>query len=552
MNPKWVQRLLFFIDPKLRSFDKDLFKYVTQDIEEKGIFWTDDLSLVQRDLILPCTFILSSDTSLEPEIQSNDKTLVFGDSNMSIFGRRDFPGDNHVINSSQDWKRFNASIAGIYHKDFQEAAKHVFEESLSLFKMMVKRGNAFDFTEDTEKYSRFEEQVFGLLNLEQVKDALPKLSKELGAATFFLKEGPSCYGRGLKTLPLKGKLDLYLCWKGEASESMALRIYSVIEDVLSREESEEEGAGSFEDMQIILSELPMPLALFDRNSELVLHNPKFINLNLSAKSALNFEDDEQFSHGGELYRAKRIPLTESGFLLFTFIPVKEFLGESASPSSEELGIISSSIAHELNNPLGGVSGALDVLMLDEHPSETLQSLKDMKAGVLRCKKLVETFLGFSKIEANKQKAQSAYSIQACLDSAMELIRFRLIENNMSVEVHFEAIEGFAPEFNPHVMSMTFYLILGDLLTGFGHQKLIAGDRSACLQLKFIEERRSLSFASYNSSNSSNSSNLSSESLELGEEFLKSKLLGHLLDIQHLKVVSGKAESGESRTILAHG
>ena len=70
--------------------------------------------------------------------------------------------------------------------------------------------------------------------------------------------------------------------------------------------------------------------------------------------------------------------------------------------------------------------------------------------------------------------------------------------------------------------MTLYLMLGDLLTNFGHQKLVANDRSATFDFEVVERETSLEIKTKGS-------------LKLGEDFLSSKLLNHLLDIQGLSV-----------------
>ena len=64
-----------------------------------------------------------------------------------------------------------------------------------------------------------------------------------------------------------------------------------------------------------------------------------------------------------------------------------------SVSSEELGIISSSIAHELNNPLGGILAGLSVLLLEDLEMENRLSLEEMKRGTERCRQLINIFLG---------------------------------------------------------------------------------------------------------------------------------------------------------------
>lgn len=527
MKPDWQEKLPFFIDPKLRSFDKDLFRSVSLDLESKGIPWVEDLSLLPEPGLLSSTFLLVSDTTLEPSIRKEDKTLVFGSANMSIFGKREFSGENFFMNSEKDWKNFFARMPEIYGPGVDKAEADLLEQSLANFRSLVKRGAQRNFTAQASAFEILEEELFGALEMSHVWEVLPKLTKDLLGRSFELVTSGQAFGKGGKTLPFQAADSLFLWWEAEAEEELVLRLYSILEDILARDTGTAGKAGHLEDMQNIVSELPIPLALFNKNTELVLHNTAFIRLNLSAKNVLALQDGQQFNLDGELYRSKLEILPESDFFLYVFIPVREFLGQESSSSSEELGIISSSIAHELNNPLGGISGALDVLLLDEHPEEIEQRLREMKAGVSRCKKLVETFLGFSKLDATKTAGQTT-SLESCLGSAMELIRFRLIENNVGIETEFEQKKPFKRSFNPHVMSMTIYLMLGDLLTSFGHQKLVVRERSAVFQVSFRVEESSLVFST-------------PEKLGLGKDFLESKLLNHLLDIQNLKVESSAEE-----------
>ncbi len=279
--------------------------------------------------------------------------------------------------------------------------EELLNSALKNFKALVKRGKTFDFESKAPELEDFETEIYSALERDDISDILSRHSKGFMGASFALLEAPSASAqdpRGL--LPLKRGEDIvFLKYAGAPKDEMILKVYSALEDVYKRQAPESNIEGRFEDMEFVISGLPIPLALFNRQQELALHNPAFVKLNLSVKNCLALEDGRQFNQQGELYRCSRKRLKRSDYELFTFLPVKEFLGESSTPSSEELGIISSSIAHELNNPLGGVSGALDVLLLDEHKGDIKERLQEMKGGVLRCKKLVETFLGFSKLEA---------------------------------------------------------------------------------------------------------------------------------------------------------
>jgi two-component system NtrC family sensor kinase len=63
----------------------------------------------------------------------------------------------------------------------------------------------------------------------------------------------------------------------------------------------------------------------------------------------------------------------------------------------ELGTIGSSIAHELNNPLGGMLSFLQLILMDLKPGEGVQpEIKAMEGAVLRCRDIVQNLLSFSR------------------------------------------------------------------------------------------------------------------------------------------------------------
>ncbi len=63
----------------------------------------------------------------------------------------------------------------------------------------------------------------------------------------------------------------------------------------------------------------------------------------------------------------------------------------------ELGTIGSSIAHELNNPLGGILSFVQLIKMDlpkDHP--LYPDILEMEAGALRCKEIIQNLLGFTR------------------------------------------------------------------------------------------------------------------------------------------------------------
>jgi two-component system, NtrC family, sensor kinase len=63
----------------------------------------------------------------------------------------------------------------------------------------------------------------------------------------------------------------------------------------------------------------------------------------------------------------------------------------------ELGTIGSSIAHELNNPLGGMLSFLQLILMDMKAEDPLRpEIKGMEDAVLRCRDIVVNLLGFAR------------------------------------------------------------------------------------------------------------------------------------------------------------
>ena len=63
-----------------------------------------------------------------------------------------------------------------------------------------------------------------------------------------------------------------------------------------------------------------------------------------------------------------------------------------SAKSAELGIISSSIAHELNNPIAGVQALLQTLQIQDKNNNLSEDLKEMSLAIQRCSHIIDQLL----------------------------------------------------------------------------------------------------------------------------------------------------------------
>lgn len=230
----------------------------------------------------------------------------------------------------------------------------------------------------------------------------------------------------------------------------------------------------------VLDGIPFPVALLSAKGEIYQHNTLFSKLNLAPVDCLNYKLREKILINDIPYNVfrKSVHHLDEDKILFVFFTESFFLkGDgNLTPSGQELGIISSSIAHELNNPIAGIQAALSLLMLaDDLNEETMQTLAEMKNGAMRCKQLIETFLGFSRATPKNVTTLDSQMgpIEICYQQAQNLLRFRTVESGIRFSMSFSTHSEFRAKMNLSLLTMTFYLILGELMTLYSHQLLVA-------------------------------------------------------------------------------
>ena len=229
----------------------------------------------------------------------------------------------------------------------------------------------------------------------------------------------------------------------------------------------------------VLDSIPFPVALLSGTGEVYQHNTLFSKLNLAPMDCLQYKLREKILINDIPYNVfrKEVHHLDETKILFVFFTESFFLkGDgNLTPSGQELGIISSSIAHELNNPIAGIQAALSLLMLGEMNEEAKLTLVEMKNGATRCKQLIETFLGFSRANPKSLTTLELQlsPIEVCYQQAQNLLRFRTVESGIRFNFTFSRHSEFRASVNLSLMTMTYYLILGELMTLYSHQLLVA-------------------------------------------------------------------------------
>ncbi|MBC7539192.1 MAG: hypothetical protein H7281_10250 [Bacteriovorax sp.] len=318
----------------------------------------------------------------------------------------------------------------------------------------------------------------------------------------------------------------------EQAECIELVITMILRTIQIQDQQLIKSDGEIDFWKKIFSKIPYPMAVISNLGDLLIYNESFAKIGILPKECLRFKDQESLEIFQQFYKVHRIefPISLSDVSYFVFYTIESrdandlktnSSNDSRSGTVDELGIISSSIAHELNNPLAGILAALSLLSLeDDWSDDALIDLDDMKNGAKRCKELVEIFLGFSKFSPS---AAQAPSIRDSLDQAINLLRFRMIESNLRLEMKYTpTLEIFSHQINSSIMSMILYLILSELMTAFAHERLITQTQINAMSGEVLEFSNQIVMKlDYD--------------FEYEEKLAQSKLIQHLLVFEKLEI-----------------
>jgi signal transduction histidine kinase len=112
-----------------------------------------------------------------------------------------------------------------------------------------------------------------------------------------------------------------------------------------------------------------------------------------------------------------------------------------SAKMAELGTIGSSIAHELNNPLGGMLSFLQLVKMDLKGDEPIYpDIVEMEAGARRCRDIVQSLLGFTRKSA--RDVTEIVDLREVIDQALKIteLQTRAMGITVTREIPSEPVE----------------------------------------------------------------------------------------------------------------
>lgn len=100
----------------------------------------------------------------------------------------------------------------------------------------------------------------------------------------------------------------------------------------------------------------------------------------------------------------------------------------------EIGTIGSSIAHELNNPLGGILSFVQLIKMDLKPEDPIyEDISSMEEGVRRCKEIIQNLLGFTRNPVVDE--ESELDLRDVLHRAAKIVELQTKSRGIEVKLN---------------------------------------------------------------------------------------------------------------------
>jgi len=101
-----------------------------------------------------------------------------------------------------------------------------------------------------------------------------------------------------------------------------------------------------------------------------------------------------------------------------------------------LGTLTSGVAHEINNPLTGIIGYTEMLLMKDQVETTKKYLQNIYDSAIRCKRMVENMLTFSRQTSAHKSPENVNNI---IDKTVELHEYWLRSTNIDIVKNYSDV-----------------------------------------------------------------------------------------------------------------
>jgi two-component system NtrC family sensor kinase len=167
-------------------------------------------------------------------------------------------------------------------------------------------------------------------------------------------------------------------------------------------------------------------------------------------------DGEMPSRAGRLYRLRAYPFDDSGeasdgwssatstpsgtLVVCSYRDVTDEREMARQLSNAEklaaIGRLAGGVAHEINNPLGGILAFAQILLRDQCPPEEQRDyLREIEKSAIRCKAIVEALLRFSRQSPSAPRLRLA--INDVVRESLTLVSYKYAASDVEIRCQLE-------------------------------------------------------------------------------------------------------------------